>query len=204
MVVGNFLVIKYFLGFRQGTCSFLSVGFQAQERRNGREIILNSRQSSRHFRIQVIAQIGCIHAFFIQGLNELKCLLRRKTEFLIAIDLQRGQVIQFGSELQPFLLLHRSDRQRQIFDTIHQSLSLFLGSNGIIILLHRQLGAEERIAVERFEFPIGARHEMLYLRLTLNHQRQGRRLHTPYGQHLSLAPAPARVPYCICTRSVHT
>ena len=127
MVVRNFLVIKYFLGFRQ---------FSSQQRRNRREIILDTRQRSRYFRIQVVTQIGGIHtrisrhALLIQRLNELERLLRRETEFLVAIDLQRSQVIQLGRILKPFLLLHRSNGQRQIFDTIHQCLSLFLRSDG--------------------------------------------------------------------------
>ena len=99
MVVGHFLVVKHLLGFGQGPCSFFAVSLQSQQRRYGREIILYSRQRTRHFGIEVIAQIGGVHTriggqpFLIQRLDQLQRLLGGETEFLVAIHLKGGQVV---------------------------------------------------------------------------------------------------------------
>ena len=44
---------------------------------------------------------------------------------------------------------------------------------------------------------------MVYLRLPFDHQCQCRRLNTANRQHLPAFSLPARVPNCICARSVH-
>ena len=103
MVIGDFLVIKDFFRFRK---------FGAQKRSHLREVVFYSRQRTRHFGVDIIAQVGRIHtgisgqSLLIKGLDELERLLRRKGVFLIAIDLQRSQVIEFRSELRTFLFLH--------------------------------------------------------------------------------------------------
>ena len=134
----------------------------------------------------------------------MECLLGRKRIFLVAINLQGGQVIELGCELKAFLLLYGSDGERQVFDAVHQRLSLFLGGDGVLAFFDGYLRAKQGIAVVGLEFPIGARNEVLYVCLSLDDQRQRRGLHTSHREHLAVLSTSTRVPYSIRARGVHT
>ena len=94
MVVGHFLVVKNLLRLGQRTYTFLSIGFESQQRRHLRKIILDSRQCAGYFGIQILTQISRIdtrisgHAFLVQRLDQFQCPFRREGEFLVAIHLK--------------------------------------------------------------------------------------------------------------------
>ena len=65
------------------------------------------------------------------------------------------------------------------------------------------MGIEECVAVNRFQFPIGAGFEILYLRLPLDNQSECGCLHPSHGQHLPVLAAPACVSNSVRARGVH-
>ena len=177
MVVRHLAVVKNLLRLGQ---------FRTDQRCYRRKIVLDPVQRSRYLRIDIVTQISRIHTgigrqpFLIQRLYQLQRLLCRKTILLIAVDLQRCQIIQLRRILQTLLLLHTRDRQQLILDAIHQRLTLLFTRDRILPVFHRNLGTEQRIPVIGLQLPIGLRHKMLDLRLPFYHQRQRRRLHTTY------------------------
>ena len=209
MVVGNFLVIKYLLRFSQRLFSFAPIGFLPKQRRRLREIVLYTLQGSRHFGVNIIGEIGSIHArigrytLLVKRLNEFQRLVGRESVFLVTLHLETRQIKEFRCRLCALLLLHSGDAERIILYRRHQTLALLQRSNGIFIFFRGQLCAKQRITIHRFQLPIRLRHETLYLRLPLHHQCQSRSLHTPDREHLSVFSRSTRITYSVRARGVH-
>ena len=138
----------------------------------------------RAFSIHIIRQEGGIHTriggqfLFVELLDNVQRHLSREPEFLVAVHLQRGQVIQAWRRLLTVFLLHLRHREGLSFD----------GGKGLLaLLLRRELtrcGRERCVTIYGGQHPVGLRLEVVYLLLTVHDQRQRGRLHTTDGEHL--------------------
>ena len=186
------------------------------------------------FRIDVVRQVGRVDTWvggdllLVERLDELQGEVGREAEFLVAVHLQRCQVIQAGRHLRALLLLDRGHGEGFGADAFECGAPLLFGGEpafgrdvpfglvGLATLLSgrcfrlRSLvgigvghdGVEERVAVAGGQHPVRFRLEMVYLVLAFHDEGQRRRLHPSDAERLATLFAVA-VFQCVQACGVH-
>ena len=145
--------------------------FRFQQRGGQFGVVDQAAQRVRYLRINVVTQVSRVytrigrHFLFIERLDQFQRVVCRKGELLVTFHLQRGQVEKTGRIFLPLLFGYVGDGE------------IFLPGNlqeGFPFLLFGEFafgGGESRIAVNRLQFPIGFRLEVVYLGLAVDDQR---------------------------------
>ena len=210
MVVSNLAIIKDLLGLGQTACAFAAIGLERKERCDLWEVVLNTAQSGRHLRVDVVTKESGIHTWvgshvlLVETLDDLERIIGCESIAFVALHLKGGEVKEARSVLHAFLLLHGSDLEGEVLDAIYEFLSLFEGCDSIVVFLRRQLGREECIAIEGLEFPIGAWHEVLNLVLAFDNKSEGWGLYATNAEDLAVLAHPFGKAQGISAGGIHT
>ncbi len=136
--------------------------------------------------------------FFVQRLRQAQCVFCRKAEARIGFPLQAGQIKQCRRHLGRRLRFF-GDRADPAAASGDDGLGGSLAPQAFraffrIRFVFLELGVEPTSFINagcahefRAHFPIVARHEILDLFFSLNHDRQGWRLHAPDGGQVKAA-----------------
>ena len=130
----------------------------------------------------------------IERLDNVKRHLGRVAELLIAVYLERGEVVEVGWGFGSLLLLHACHSEGFAFDGGKGLLALFAG--GELALCRSKLS----VAIYRRQYPIWFGFELVYLLLSVNDKCQRGSLHSADAQHLSVLSILERIE----TGGVHT
>ena len=129
----------------------------------------------------------------VEGLDQVERHLGRITELAVAIDLQRGEVVELWWLFLALFLLHLRHRKRLALDGGKGLLALFLRGE------FPRCRGEGGITIHRCQYPVGFGLEVLDLFLTVHDEGEGRGLHTTYREHLTVLAVLQRVQ----SRGVH-
>ena len=146
--------------------------------------------------IDVVGQEGGVDAriggdlLLVERLDEVEGGVGRKTELLITLHLQGGEVEEARGRLAPFLLSDIGDGEGQVTDCVDELLALFLRFQSAA------RGAEDGIAIGGLELPILLGHEVRNLFVTADDEREGRSLDTSDGEYLTVLTVLEGVEAC--------
>ena len=123
----------------------------------------------------------------IERLDNVKRHLGRVTELLVAVYLERGEVVEVGWGFGSLLLLHACHSEGFALDGGKGLLALFAG--GEFALCRSKLS----VAIYRRQYPIWLGFELVYLLLSVNDKCQRGSLHSADAQHLSVLSILERI-----------
>ena len=141
----------------------------------------------RTFGIDVVRKILGVHTrisgvfLLVQTLNQVERHLGRIAELLVAVYLQRGEVVELRRGFRALFLLHVDHGKRFTLNGLEGSLA-------ILFLVKAAFGGGKRgVAIDGGQHPIRLRLEVVYFFLSAHDECQGGCLHPPDAQHLSVA-----------------
>ena len=198
MVVGHFGRVEHLLALGQ----FLAA--RLHEPLHQWQVFLHTEGASlahaveylRALGVDVVRQVLGVHTrigsyfLLVEALYEFEGHVCRIAELLVAVYLQRGEVVEVGWCLASFLLAHIGNGKGLAFNGTEGFLALFLA---------RKLaagGSKLCVAVDGGQYPVRLRLEMVYLLLAVYDEGKGRCLHAPDAQHLPVLPVLQRVETC--------
>ena len=199
MVVGYLRGVEHALGLLQ---RFATNGLdELSVRLNAVELgLIQPVERLRALGVDIVGEVLRINTgvggifLLVQTLNEVERHLGRIAELAVTIHLQRGKVVQLWGLLLALFLLNLSYLEGFALDGGKGFFALFL--RGELSLGSRKSG----IAINGGQYPVGLGLKVLDLLLTVHDERQGWRLHTTDGQHLTVLT----VLKCVQTGGVHT
>ena len=151
-------------------------------------VVDQGRQYARYFGVDVVAQEGGVdtrvggYLLLIERLDNLQGILGRIGVFLVALDLQTGQVEEPGWGLFPLFGDDIGHGKGEALDFLQEILSLLLA-------LEPPLGYREGgVAVDGFQLPVRLGNKVLYLELPVDNQGQRRGLYPTDGEYLPVLP----------------
>ena len=200
MVVGYLAVIENLLALRQllaGGCELLD------ERQifllTGYLCLAHTIQNLRTFRIDIVCQKLGIYTrisgvlLLVETLDEFQRDIGRVSKLLVAIYLQRGEVVEMRWRLVSLLLAYICDGEGFAGDGTECFLSFLLA--GKLAAGCRKLG----VAVDGGEYPVRFGNEVVDFLLAVYDQGKGRGLHPADAEHLFVLT----VFQCIKSGGVH-
>ena len=201
MVVGNLAVIENLLALRQ----FLA---DCCELLDEREVFLlthnlcltHSVQNLRTFRIDIVGQELGIYTrisgvlLFVETLDELQRNIGRVGKLLVAIHLQRGEVVEMRRCLVSLFLAYICNREGFASDGAESLLAFLLA--GKLAAGGGKLG----VAVDGGEYPVRFGNEVVDFLLAVYDEGKGRGLHPADAEHLSVLA----VFQCVKSSGIHT
>ena len=129
----------------------------------------------------------------VKTLDEVERHLGRIAEFLVAIHLERSEVIKLRWQFLACLLLYAGDLEGFAFNEREGCFAFFL------VLEFALSGGEGGVAVDGRKHPIGFGLEIVYLLLAVHNECQSWCLYTSDGEYLAILA----VLQSIETRGVH-
>ena len=123
----------------------------------------------------------------VECLDEVQRRLGRESELAVAVDLQRGEVVELGRLFLTLFLLDLRDGERLALDGLKGLLALFLRREFAFCSCKR------RVAVDGSQHPVGLGLEVVDLLLAVDDEGEGRGLHTSDGEYLTILPVFQRV-----------
>ena len=201
MVIGYLAVIEYLLALRQllaGGCElldewevFLLTGYLC---------LAHTVQNLRTFRIDIVGQELGIYTrisgvlLLVETLDELQRNIGRVGKLLVAIYLQRGEVVEMRWRLVSLLLAYIGNGEGFAGDGAESLLAFLLA--GKLAAGCRKLG----VAIDGGEYPVRFGNEVVDFLLAVYDEGKGRGLHPADAEHLSVLT----VFQCIKSGGVHT
>ena len=201
MVVGYLAIIENLLALRQ----FLA---DCCELLDEREVFLlthdlcltHSVQNLRTFRIDIVGQELGVYTrisgvlLFVETLDELQRNIGRVSKLLVAIHLQRGEVVEMRWRLVSLFLAYICNREGFAGDGTESFLAfLFTGKLAAG-------GGKLGVAVDGGEYPVRFGNEVVDFLLAVYDEGKGRGLYPADAEHLSVLT----VFQCIKSGGVHT
>ena len=200
MVVGHLAVIENLLALRQlfaGGCELLD------EREvfllTGYSCLAYTIQNLRTFRIDIVCEKLGIYTrisgilLLVETLDEFQRNIGRVGKLLVAIHLQRGEVVEMRGRLVSLLLAYIRNREGFAGDGTECFLTLLLA--GKFAAGCRKLG----VAVDGGEYPVRFGNEVVDFLLAVYDEGKGRGLHSTDAEHLFVLT----VFQCIKSGGVH-
>ena len=198
MVVGHLRRVEHLLRLLEWLAAQRAHQFGVR-RLAGEARLEQSVHRLRALRIDVVRQVAGVHTriggdfLFVETLYEVERQFGREAELLVAVHLQRRQVVELRRSLCALLLLDACHRKRVPLNQLERLLALFLRVEAPL------RGSERRVAIDGGQHPVGLGLEVVNLLLAVHDEGQRRRLHATYRQHLAVLPVLQRVE----TRGVH-
>ena len=140
----------------------------------------------RTFRVDIVGQESGVDTriggqfLFVELLDDVQRHLGREPELLVAVHLQRGEVVERGRCLLAILLLHLCHSKRLPLDGGKGLFALFL--RGELSLRSREGG----VAIDGGQHPVGLGLEVVNLFLAVDDEGEGGSLYTTDAEHLAV------------------
>ena len=192
MVVGDFRRIEYFFRFFQSLSAQRSNQFRVR-RRIAEARLEKAVHRLRTLRVNIVGKIARIDTrigrdfLFVELLDEVQRHLSRKPEFLVAIDLQRGQIVELRRCFRAFFLLDTRHCKWLSLNELEGFFAFFLRSE---FSFRRR---ESRVAIDRRQNPVRFGFEVVDFLLPIHDERERGRLHPTDAQHLPILAVFQRV-----------
>ena len=120
-------------------------------------------------------------------MDKFQCLVGSIGKFLVALDLQGGEVEETRSVFLSLLLGNIRNREVRTLHRLEEGFPLFF-------FRKPPLGSREsRVPIDSLQLPIRLRLEVVDFRLPVDNQGERRRLYPADGKHLAVLPVAKRI-----------
>ena len=187
MVVGHFAVVEHLFALGQFLSCCCQLLYQGQVFLLAVDLCLtHTIENLRTFGVDVVGKKLGVHTrigskfLLVEALYELERHVGRIAELLVAVHLQRCEVVEVRRRLGAFLLGDSSHVEGFSCDGAECFLSFLLAGE------FTACGSKLCVAVDGGKHPVGFWLEVVDFFLSVHDECKGGSLHTSYAEHLSV------------------